>query len=65
MQEDSEKRRKQVEDTRSEQTGERVKLNDKIDQLRAKNQELADSHMQRLLEDGRELALYKQKLEFQ
>ena len=63
--EDLEKRRRQLEEYRSELSGERAKLNEKIETLRTKNQELADEHMQRRLEDGREIALYKQRIEFQ
>jgi len=44
---------------------EKAKLNEKIEQLRQKNQDLSDESMQKKLEDGRELALYKQRLEFQ
>jgi len=39
-------------------------LNEKIEQLRQKYQELTDEFMQKKLEDGREIALYKQKMEF-
>ena len=50
---------------RSEYQAEKAKLNEKIESLRSKNQEITDEYMQKKLEDGRELALYKQKLEFQ
>jgi hypothetical protein len=33
--------------------------------LRTKNQELSDEFIQKKLEDAREIALYKQRLEFQ
>ena len=63
--EEAERRRRQLDEQRAELTSERTKLGDKVETLRLRNQELADEHMQRRLEDGRELALYKQRLEFQ
>jgi predicted nucleic acid-binding Zn-ribbon protein len=62
--EEADKRRRQLEDSRLEASVERLKLSEKIDALRARVQEQADESMQRRLEDGREIALYKQKLEF-
>ena len=49
---------------KQEMVAEKAKLNEKIEQLRTKNQELSDESMQKKLEDGREIALYKQRLEF-
>ena len=76
--EEVDKKKKQLDLQRQELTAEKQKLNDKIDVLRSKfelndvqmiesfkNQEQADEYMQRRLEDGREIALFKQKLEFQ
>ena len=63
--EEVDKKKKQLDLQRQELTAEKQKLNDKIDALRSKNQEQADEYMQRRLEDGREIALFKQKLEFQ
>ena len=40
-------------------------MQEKVEQLRTKAQELTDEYMQKKLEDGREIALYKQKNEFQ
>jgi len=43
---------------------EKQKLNDKVEKERARNQEIADLQITQKLEDAREIALYKQKLEF-
>lgn len=61
---DVDKRKKQVDEIKQEMQIEKNKLNEKIESLRQKNQELNDEFMQKKLEDGREIALYKQKLEF-
>jgi chromosome segregation ATPase len=63
--EEADKKKKSVEDIKSEFNQEKLKLNEKIEQLRTKNQEITDEFMQKKLEDGREIALYRQKLEFQ
>ena len=65
MLEDTEKKKSQLEEIKQEFLAERAKLNEKVESLRAKNQEITDEYMQKKLEDGREIALYKQKLEFQ
>lgn len=39
-------------------------MNDKVEKERARNQEIADLQITQKLEDAREIALYKQKLEF-
>jgi len=62
--EDADKRKKTLEEFKSEHSEEKVKLNEKIELLRSKNQDITDEFMQKKLEDGRELALYKQRLEF-
>lgn len=62
--EDTDKKKKALEEIKTEYTQEKNKLNEKIEQLRQKCQELTDQHMQKKLEDGRELALYKQRMEF-
>ena len=63
--EELDKKKKSVDEVRTELIGEKNKLAEKIEQLRQKNQELSDEFMQKKLEDGREIALYKQRLEFQ
>ena len=62
--EDLEKKKKGSEDLKQEINQEKQKLNDKIESLRTKNQELSDEFIQKKLEDAREIALYKQKMEF-
>lgn len=65
LQEDHDKRRALLDTLRQEFTQERQKLLDKIDALRHIKQELQDEQMQRSLDDSREIALYKQKSDFQ
>lgn len=65
MTEEVEKKKKVMDDIRNEYAQEKEKLNEKIEQLRQKNQEVSDEFIQKKLEDARELALYKQKMEFQ
>jgi hypothetical protein len=62
--EDADKRKKVIDEAKNEMLQEKSKLNDKIEQLRTKNQELSDEFIQKKLEDAREIALYKQRLEF-
>lgn len=62
--EEIDKKKKMLDEVKAETINEKVKLNEKVEQLRQKNQELNDEFMQKKLEDGREIALYKQKLEF-
>jgi predicted nucleic acid-binding Zn-ribbon protein len=57
--EEADKKKKSVEDIKSEFNQEKLKLNEKIEQLRTKNQEITDEFMQKKLEDGREIALYR------
>ena len=57
--EELDKKKKIIDEMKAEQGTEKSKLNEKIEQLRAKNQELNDEFMQKKLEDGREIALYK------
>ena len=57
--EEADKKKKLYEELKGEVGDEKTKLNEKIEQLRQKNQEVTDEFMQKKLEDGRELALYK------
>ena len=64
LQEEVERRRRQIDEIRNEMHSEKQKLNDKVEKERARNQEIADLQITQKLEDAREIALYKQKLEF-
>lgn len=57
--EELDKKKKAIDELKQEGLGEKQKLNEKIESLRVKNQELNDEFMQKKLEDGREIALYK------
>lgn len=63
--EELDKRKRGVDEIKLELNQEKNKLVEKIEQLRLKNQELSDEFMQKKLDDGREIALNKQRLEFQ
>lgn len=63
--EECERRRRQYDETREELNSERAKLQEKVDAARGRAQEAMDQAMQKRLEDAREIALYKQKMEFQ
>lgn len=65
MVEENDKRAKGIKQNQQEIVEEKQKLLEKIENSRAKFQELQDEFMQKKLEDGRELALFQQKHEFQ
>ena len=59
------KKEKASEDKAKEQQEEKNDYNNKLEELRLKNQQLNDELMQRKLDYGRESALMKQQIEFQ
>lgn len=65
LSEECEKRKRMQEEQRNEYASEKAKMNEKIENLRVKTQEMADQHVQRELEDSREIALHKQRADFQ